>query len=188
MTILAIPKGEQGRIRVFALSMTAKEAKALAANGSTVPETDGGRSYQEDVLGTEGIDHEFVQVFAVKDLEGVGLADFLVEGHGAEPQDIKTDKTKLGALGGWVMVVLSKAFRGIARDLDLDPRLTLIGVYPQEGVDWSPAPVTSASAEPYSADTKRKKPMSDARISGMVAMAVLLFLAAFVTVFILLAG
>lgn len=188
MTTLSIPEGEQGRIRVFALSMTAKEAKALAANGSTVPETDGGRSYQEDALGTDNLDHDFVQVFPIRDLEGVGLADFLVEGHGAEPQDIKADKTKLGALGGWVMVVLSKAFRGTARKLDLDPRLTLIGVYGQEGVDWSPVPVTTAAAEPYSGDPKPKKPMSDARISGMVAMAVLLFLAAFVTVFILLAG
>ncbi|MEM1236518.1 MAG: hypothetical protein AAGI10_06065, partial [Pseudomonadota bacterium] len=123
-----------------------------------------------------------------KDLEGVGLADYLIDGHGADPADVKSDKTKLGALGGWVMVVLSKAFRGQPRELEIDPRLTLIGVYGQEGVDWSPVPVTSAAAEPYSADAKPKKPMSDARISGMVATAVLLFLAAFVTTFILLAG
>jgi len=188
MSALDVPANEAGRIRVFALSMTDKEAKALAANISPVPETDGARSYQEEVLGGEELDHDHVEVFPVKNLEGLGLSDYLVEGHGALKEDVARDKAKLSALVGWAMVVLSRAFRGHARRLSLDPRLTLIGVYRQEGVDWTPAPVESATAEPSASGAKPKKPMSDARISGMVATVVLLFLAVFVTLFIFLAG
>lgn len=39
-----------------------------------------------------------------------------------------------------------------------------------------------------SAEKPPKKPMSDARIGGMVATAVLLFLAVFVVVFVLISG
>ncbi|MEM6729352.1 MAG: hypothetical protein AAF618_12700 [Pseudomonadota bacterium] len=187
MSGLTVPEGEAGRIRVFALSMTEKEAKALAANRSPAPETDGPRSYQEEVLGARGLDHDHIAVFPLKNLEGVGLPDYLLEGHGAVPGDVARDKAKLGALGGWVMVVLSKAFRGKSRQLALDPRLTLIGTYAQEGVDWTPVKIETETAKPEK-DGKARKPMSDARISGMVAMGVLLFLAVFVILFVVLAG
>lgn len=121
----------------------------------------------------------------MKNLEGLGLSEYLIEGQGAVEAEVQADKAKLGALGGWVMVVMSKAFPGPGR-INPDPRLTLIGVYRQEGVDYTPVPVTAEAAEPYTA--KQRKPMSDARISGMVATAVLLFLAAFVVIFVLLAG
>ncbi|MEM1373548.1 MAG: hypothetical protein AAGF78_04090 [Pseudomonadota bacterium] len=175
MSALDIPPGEAGLIRVFALSMTAGEAKALAGDSAA----------KLAALGLAEGDTDYIEVFPMKNLEGLGLAGYLVEGHGAMEADVLRDKAKLGALGGWVMIVMSKAFAGPGR-IDPDPRLTLIGAYQQEGVDFTPAPVTSEAAEPYTG--KQRKPMSDARISGMVATAVLLFLAAFVVVFVLLAG
>lgn len=185
MSALTVPAGEAGRIRVFALSMTEREAKALAANTPLEP---GGRSHLEEVLGASGLDTGAIEVFPIKNLEGVGLVDYLIDGQGAVPEDVAPDKQKLAALGGWVMVVLSNAFDGKAQALDLDPRLTLIGIYAQEGVDWTPVSIETSTARPDIAPAKGKKPMSDARVSGMVAMAVLIFLALFVTVFILLAG
>ncbi|MEM9350844.1 MAG: hypothetical protein AAGA47_11320 [Pseudomonadota bacterium] len=185
MKPLSIQEGEAGRIRVFALSMTDREAKALASGGASAPKTDGGRSMQEEALGADSLDHDYIEVFPLKNLEGVGLMGYLLEGHDAVEVDVNQDKQKLSALGGWVMVVLSKAFDGKARELSVDPRLTLIGSYRQEGIDWTPVKVTTEAAEPGKGP---KKPMSDARISGMVAMAVLLFLAVFVVLFVVLAG
>lgn len=167
---LTIAPGEAGLIRVFALSMTAREAKELdklAALGLT-----------------EG-DVDYIEVFPTKNLEGLGLAEYLVEGLGALEGEVKADKGKLGALGGWVMVVQSKAFSGPG-PLSPQPALTLIGVYGQEGVDFTPVTVTSEAAELYSAP--QKKTMSEARISGMVATVVLLFLALFVVMFVLIGG
>ncbi|MEO0487069.1 MAG: hypothetical protein AAF092_14285 [Pseudomonadota bacterium] len=184
MSALTVQAGEAGRIRVFALSMTEAEAKALAAN----PSPEGGPSYQEEMLGATKLDHAYVEVVSLKSLEGVGLVDYLIEGHGAEPADVAQDKAKLGALGGSVMVVMSPAFQRQAMQLSPDPRLTLIGIYAQEGVDWAPAPVSASSAAPYSAEARPKKPMSDARISGMVATAVLAFLALFVVIFVWIGG
>ena len=186
MKTLQIPEGEAGRIRVFALSMTDSEAKALAANTSGVPETDGARSYQEDVIGASDLDHDFIEVFPLKNLEGLGLSGYLLEGHDVVAAEVEQDKAKLTALGGWVMIVMSKAFGGTARSLSLDPRLTLIGTYSQEGIDWTPVPIETAAAKPKPG--KAKKPMSDARISGMIATGVLVFLAVFVVIFVLLAG
>ncbi|MEM6477968.1 MAG: hypothetical protein AAF647_02855 [Pseudomonadota bacterium] len=188
MSGLKIAPGEAGRIRLFALSMSESEAKALATNISSVPEIDGARSYQEEALGADGLDHAHIEVFPIKNLEGLGLADYLLEGHAALEIDVKRDLQKLSALGGWVMIVLSKAFRGEERELALDPRLTFIGSYRQDGVDWAPVDISAKAAAPSEASGKARKPMSDARISGMVATAVLLFLAAFVVVFVMLAG
>ncbi|MEO1795751.1 MAG: hypothetical protein AAFR53_01885 [Pseudomonadota bacterium] len=178
MSSLDVPAGEEGRIRVFALSMTDSEAKALSQDAGA----------KAVALGVPDIEADYVEVFPVKNLEGLGLAGYLVEGHAAVEEDVNRDKSKLGALGGWVMVVMSKAFRRQVLELDPDPRLTLIGYYRQEGIDWTPVPVTSSTAEPDMDGDGARKPMSDARISGMVATAVLLFLAVFVTIFILLAG
>ncbi|MEM6277389.1 MAG: hypothetical protein AAF714_10615 [Pseudomonadota bacterium] len=175
MSALDIEPGEAGLMRVFALSMTAGEAKALAGDGAA----------KLAVLGLAEGDADYIEVFPLKNLEGLGLAGYLVEGHGAVEPDVARDQAKLGALGGWVMIVMSKAFTGPGR-IDADARLTLIGAYRQEGIDYSPVKVTSDAAEPYTG--KQRKPMSDARISGMVATAVLLFLAVFVVIFVLLAG
>ncbi|MEM1099973.1 MAG: hypothetical protein AAGH73_00390 [Pseudomonadota bacterium] len=174
---LSIPAGERGRIRVYALSMTDKEGRALAAEPAA----------RAAILGAESLDPEYVDVFPVKNLEGLGLVGYLVEGHGAVAAEVERDKQKLSALSGHVLVAMSKAFGKGGMELEPDPRLTLIGVYGQEGVDYTPVSVTSEAADP-SAEAPAKKPMSDARISGMVATAVLLFLAAFVMIFILLAG
>ncbi|MEL6915307.1 MAG: hypothetical protein AAFP13_12485 [Pseudomonadota bacterium] len=174
---LSIPAGERGRIRVYALSMTDREGKALAADPAA----------KAAALGAADLEADYIDVFPVKNLEGLGLAGYLTEGHGAVAAEVERDKQKLGALSGHVLVVMSKAFGAGGRELALDPRLTLIGVYGQEGVDYAPVAVTSEAAKPTTG-TPAKKPMSDARISGMIATAVLLFLAAFVTIFILLAG
>ncbi|MEL6689341.1 MAG: hypothetical protein AAFP28_03390 [Pseudomonadota bacterium] len=179
---LEIAPGEAGLIRVFALSMTEAEAKELLTDY-----VEGDAPLPIDTaLGTRQVDTDFVEVFPVADLEGVGLAGYLTEGNDAAEDEIAQDRAKLDALEGYVLIVFSAAFDRVAQTLAPQPELTLIGTYRQEGVDYTPVAVTSEAAELYTAP--QKKPMSEARISGMVATAVLLFLAIFVVIFVLIGG
>ncbi|MEL6702293.1 MAG: hypothetical protein AAFO58_11545, partial [Pseudomonadota bacterium] len=157
MSVIDIPAGEQGRIRVFALSMTPIEAQALRDDDDTAG---GAQSLRQDVLGAQTLDPDRTEVFAVADLDGVGLPDYLITGHGAQAAEIEADRVKLAALDGWVMIALSPAFGGAAQTLTPDPRLTLIGTYGQPGTDWrATETVTSEAAKPYSAppETAKKK-------------------------------
>lgn len=177
-----IPARETGRIRVFALSMTDDEAKALENDPAS----------RAQALGAD-IDPDYVDVFPLSNLEGVGLAGFLIEGNAIPPTQIAPDRDKLDkldGLGGWVLIVYSRAFRDAATVLKPGPALTLIGTYDETGTDWSASEkVTAEAAKPFTAppETVRKKP-SDAAISGRVATVALLVMFALTGLVIWIAG
>ncbi|MEM8654825.1 MAG: hypothetical protein AAGF36_08770 [Pseudomonadota bacterium] len=164
---LEVPPNERGMIRVFALSMTEEQAQALKDNSSAI----------DAALGTQ-VNAEQVEVFPVSDLEGVGLAGYLAEGNAVPPEQLAPDRAKLDKLGGWVLIVYSRAFGDRAATLRPTAALTLIGVYGERRTDWSAAEtVETDSAKPYSAppETVKKTP-SDAAMSGRIAMIALLVL------------
>lgn len=165
--LIDVPSNERGMIRVFALSMTDKEARALKDD----PEAIG------TALGAS-VDAQHVEVFPVSDLEGIGLVGYLVEGNAVPPEQLSSDRAKLEKLGGWVMIVFSLAFGDRATALQPAPTLTLIGTYGETRTDWRATKTVEAdSAKPYSAppETVKKKP-SDAAMSGRIAMIALLVL------------
>ncbi|GGX53400.1 hypothetical protein GCM10007385_21820 [Tateyamaria omphalii] len=164
---MRVPPNERGVIRVFALSMTDKEAQALKDDPEAI----------DAALGAS-VDAEQVEVFRVSDLEGIGLVGYLVEGNAVPPEQLSPDKAKLAKLGGWVMIVFSLAFGDRETALNPATTLTLIGTYGEIRTDWRAAETVEAdSAKPYSAppETVKKKP-SDAAMSGRIAMIALLVL------------
>lgn len=176
---ITITASETGMIRVFALSMTDAEAKALRDSPGAA----------STALGCE-IDGDHVEVFALSDLQGLGIVGYLTEGNGVKPDTIAPDRGKLERLGGWVMIVLSRAFQGHAATLSPSPALTLIGTYATPSVDWrATETVTSEAAKPYTAppQTVKKRP-SDAAMSGRIATFVLIFLGLFTWAMIWIAG
>lgn len=161
-----IAASEIGVIRVFALSMTDIEAKALKEDADAIHAT----------LGAE-VDIEQVELFPVSDLEGVGLVGYLMDGNAVPPEQLAPDRAKLDRVGGWVMIVFSRAFGGHALTLAPVSALTLIGTYGEARTDWrATETVTSEAAKPYSAPAKTKKKPSDAAMSGRVATIVLVLL------------
>ena len=179
MTPITIPAHEVGVIRVFALSMTDDEARALKDDPDAI----------NTALGAD-VDAEQVEIFPISDLEGVGLAGYLIEGNAVPSEQIAPDRAKIDRLGGWVLIVFSRAFGGSAITLTPDPALTLIGTYGEVPTDWSATEtVTSEAAKPYSApqDTIKKK-LSDAAMSGRVATVVLILLGLFTWAMIWIAG
>ena len=156
-------------IRVFALSLPDEEARALKNDPNA----------QAALLGVVTLDRKHVEVFPVDDLGDMKLADYLVEGSGAQADTLGQDRAKLGALDGWVMLVYSGAFKGAAQELATASGLTLIGTYPQVGTDWTgDVDLSTPSALPQ--DNKNveipvKKRPSDAAMSGRIAMLALAF-------------
>ncbi|WP_415401916.1 hypothetical protein [Tateyamaria sp. SN3-11] len=174
-----IAASEVGVIRVFALSMTDTEAKALKDDPAALNMS----------LGAD-VDAEQVELFPITDLEGVGLVGYLAEGNAVPMDQLTPDRAKLDRVGGWVMILFSRAFGGQAATLTPSPALTLIGTYGETRTDWSATQtITSEAAKPYTAPTEtvKKKP-SDAAISGRIAMFVLIGLAIFTWLFIWIAG
>lgn len=142
MKPIEIPQNEHGVVRVFTLSMTGAEARALRDNG-------GPTSPQEKALGAALADAGGVEIFAVSDLGALGLAGYLREGIDADEAQISRDRAKLAAVDGWVMVVYSAAFGGAAATLRPIPALTLLGTYTMMRPNRDAIPLESAAAQPY---------------------------------------
>ncbi|WP_299624953.1 hypothetical protein [uncultured Tateyamaria sp.] len=164
---LDIPANERGVIRLFALSMTDAEAKTLKDNPTAISAALGG-----------DLDTEFVEVFPLSDLEGVGILSYLSEGNAVPEDQLTPDRAKLEKLGGWVLIVFSQAFGDAATTLAPQPALTLIGTYGETRIDYrATETVTSEAAKPFTAppETVKKKP-SDAAMSGRIATIALIVL------------
>lgn len=142
MKPLSITKTDPPALRVFAISRptlelfgtlkdTSKQELATALLGHPLPK-DG------------------FELFPVKDLEGVGLPGYLIEGQGIPDAQITPDRSRLNALEGYVLILLPGTFRGQDVTLPGSPELTLIGTYEEPRADMSAAPIDSAAAEPYS--------------------------------------
>jgi hypothetical protein len=174
---IPIPPKERHTLRVFALDMTAAEvaalrdADAVLEPGQVLPylRTDAAAR----LLGV-AVDATQVEVFHTDDVEAIGLAAYLIEGNAVSQAQIAADADRLDAYRGYVMTIRSQAFGGQAATLRPDPKARLMGTYSEEvpPVRFDPLPTSSASGVLGGG----RAPMSDARIGGMVATFVLLFL------------
>ena len=141
MTQIDIKKGEFGLIRLFALSMDKADATMLSGNGIGIA----------DALGTGMVDAGGVSVVPIDVLDGMGLYGYLQEGEGVPKDQLMSDRAKIDALDGFVMVVRSSAFKGLAQTLDLTPQVTLIATYREPSrLSGTPTDLSSDSAAAYS--------------------------------------
>lgn len=161
---------EAGKVRVYALSLSDAEARAMRDDETA----------QSAALGVERIDAAYTEVFRVADLDQLGLAGYLRDGNGVNPEQIETDRSKLAALDGWVMIVYSRAFAGQSLQLAPIPALTHIGTYTEGGPDTPVQAMEAEAAQPYTG-IPRVAPSEPAKGGGgktmvIVAVAVLILL------------
>jgi hypothetical protein len=128
-------------------------------------------------------DHDFVEVLDLEALRAYGFSNYLSDGNALEIGD---DAERLDALTGHVLLVFSQGLEnGQTAFAPLAP-LTFIARYSQ--------PVHIPTLEPLESDgatgqlPQGKAPKSDARIGGMIATYVLIFLFVFVGLFVWMAG
>jgi len=139
MSPTTVAPQEAGKVRVFALSLSDAEAEAMRDDSTA----------QATALGVDQLDGTYTEVFRVADLDTMGLAGYLRDGNGVYPEQIETDRAKLGALDGWVLVVYSRAFGGEARQLTPIPALTHIGTYDEGGPETPVQAMEAEAAQPY---------------------------------------
>jgi hypothetical protein len=177
---IPIPPNERHTLRVFALDMTLAEVAALRdmdavlTPGHVVPPLRADAA--ERLLGVQ-VDVAQVDVFHSDDVEAIGLAAYLIEGNAVAEAQIAADADMLDAYRGYVMALRAQAFGGQAATLTPAPQLRLLGTYTEETppIHFEPLPAQAAKGVLAGG----RAPMSDARIGGMVATFVLLFLALF---------
>lgn len=182
-----ISGGERGVVRLFAVDLPASEIEAFGRPNHEA-DTDDPPWELRQALGAEYLDADFVELFPLADLKGVGLTGYMTEGLGIAEADVEPDRARLEALSGHVLVVLSAAFGGVAQVIAPRTPLRWIGTYVEEHapVQFRPLPTEAAKGN-VNTTTTTKSP-SDAAISGRVATVVLVFLGLLVWLMVWIAG
>ena len=172
MTTMIVPTAERGHARIFAVDLPTAEAETLS------------REDLAALLGIETLAEDQHEFFPVGNLEGIGLTGYLTEGMGMDPAEIRADAARLNAIRGHVLILPSAAVRG----LTLTPHAPLrwVGTY-REPVTVAPMDRLHADAAERSESAPRKKPQSEARVMGQVALAALAVIALLVVVMIVIA-
>lgn len=198
MTALTLTEGDTRRLWLFTLNMAADELAALRATDLPDP--------VPALLGVDFVDTDFVEIFDLADLTGLGLSEYLITGNAIPESQIAPDRARLDALRGPVLILFAAAFAKRPVTLHPDPRLTLIGSYAEDirPVEFEPLPDAAAKGSlgapshntvtPGHAASQTgtvqdvpvptAKKYSNARMSGMVATAALLVMFALVSLMI----
>lgn len=134
-------------------------------------------------------DPAHLEVFDAETLKPIGLTAYLAEGQGIAVDDLNAEATRLDALTGTLVVLSARAFEGDSGTVSVGAGLSLVARFREaQATPTAPLPIETESAVGTLSGAPTKAPKSDARIGGMVAMAVLVFLALFVFFFVWSAG
>ncbi|WP_306152476.1 hypothetical protein [Roseovarius sp. MMSF_3281] len=167
---------EHGIVRLFAIDTDA-EPPIMSVEPEWETNAENPPWPLRDALGVEYLDSDFIELFDVANLEGLGLPQYMIDGLGVAEADVEEDRARLEAIRGKILVVVSSAFGGFAGTLTPKSPLRWIGTYTEETAPVSFKPLPSESAK---GTTGGKAPPSDAAMSGRVASIALLVLFALV--------
>ena len=166
---------ERGVIRIFMANLTTEQAASFTES----PDEDTPAPINR-ALGVTYLDSDFVELFPLSNLDGMGLAGYLTEGLGVAEADVKPNASRLNAMSGQVLIVLSQAFGGFETTITPTAPLKWIGTYTEEGASVKFEPLPSEAAKGTLSQTAPKARKSDARVGGMIAMYALIAMFALV--------
>lgn len=160
---------ETSVIRIFAMDMPAEQARF-----QTDPLA------MKQILGVDEIDPDYVEIFPLSDLDQLGLAGYLIEGCGVPEDAVATERERLNAVTGYVMLVHSRAFGG--RGVTLTPTLPLIATFNEPATDWSGEKIESQSAKIYTSTrpAPRQTRAQTRRIGAIVFIVFMLIIVAII--------
>ncbi|MEP1793016.1 hypothetical protein [Parasphingorhabdus sp.] len=172
MPAINISQHEIGVVRVFAISRPmADMARAL-------------RQADKSTIASGLLRHEVtaddVELFALSDLTGLGLRQYLMDGYAVPSQAVQADHARLDALDGYVMLLLSRVSAEGPVALSPSPELTLIGTYREPRADHIAVPIAAQAAKPYSGVGTETQPTRRLRagsaVTGLLALLTLLLI------------
>ena len=174
-TELTIPALDHGQIRVFQMAPPApqdlldKTPAALAR-----------------VLGAGTLNTDFIDIFETASLGEMSLQDYLRSGYDLAADVV--DDAALGRLNGVVILMMSRATGPKATTLTLADGVSHVTTLGEKASISVNEPLKSEASQGVIADPPGKKPVSDAAMSGRIAMIALVVLFALVGVMIWVAG
>lgn len=138
-------------------------------------------------FGADLANPDHLEVFEATKIAPVGLTAYLAEGHGIDPADLAGEAARLDGLTGTLAVLSARAFAGGRGTVTMVAGLALVATFREAAAKTgAPLPIETESAKGNLSGGAPAK--SDARVGGMVAMVVLVFLALFVAFFVLAGG
>jgi hypothetical protein len=171
MPTINISQHENGVVRVFAVSRPmADMARAL-------------RQASKGAIASGLLRHEVtaedIELFALSDLTGLGLRQYLTEGYSIPAEALQADRARLDALDGYVLLLLSRVSNEAHVEFTPSPDLTLIGTYREPRENRAAVPIAAQAAKPYSGvgpdtQTRNRLRMGGAGIGVTVILALLL--------------
>lgn len=175
---------EKGQLHIFAVNRPTEELAGLfkpAEAGSRRLEPSA--TLLSDLTGTDILDVTGAELIPLRDLSGLGLSGYLVDGLDVDAGDLAPHKRRLDALDGYALILASDAFRGHAFTLANTASLTHIASFRQPGTDWSSTvSLASEAAKPHSGvrSSPREKRHRAQRLGGIIVAVFLLVIAAIV--------
>lgn len=143
---IEIASNERGVVRLFAIDLEEREIEAFA--GQVFGAKNGTHDWPlRDALGATYLDHEYVEVVRMKDIASIGLSGYLTEGIGLPAEALAEDKERLDDMTGHVLIVLSRAFDGVAQTLTPKAPLRAVATYQDPGVTPSYDPIHADAAK-----------------------------------------
>lgn len=165
---MQVSSSEHGLVRLFAVDLPPEEMDTFRE-----ARVDGWPLL--DALGATTLDLDHVELFDVADLEELGLSGYMVDGLGIAPKDVDEDAARLCNVTGWVLMLRSAAFDGVAQDLSPRAPLKWIGTYAEEGapVRFTPLPDASAKGAPLGGEATVTAPRRSPYRTVLLALLVL---------------
>ena len=181
-----VTANERGLIRIYGIDLPADEIQLFAGS----PQSGGDDPWPLcAALGAAAdLNEESIEIIDVEALGEIGLVGYLTLGNGATAADFAPYSDLLAGIQGHVAIVFSSAFKGVAQTLSPGPPLRFIAAFREGGAPVTFAALPDDSAKGTLSDAPRKKPVSDAAMSGRVATIALLVMAFLVWLMIKIAG
>lgn len=114
--------GESGHVRLYTIDTetpggAALRAALVADGGTAAPRV-------AAALGVGAVDLQWITLVPVADVRAIGLATYLRAGHDIPEDQLAAQSAVLGRATGYILLVMSPAFRGRAETLTPAPCLT----------------------------------------------------------------
>jgi hypothetical protein len=142
---IEVPASETGVVRLFAVDLPPDEIEDFADS-----EREGWPLIS--ALGLFDLNPSYVEIFPVKQLDEMGLANYLSEAYNIDPADLREDRTVLNNIRGHVALISSQAFRGKAQKLRLHHPLRWLGTWSEPRPELDLARIKTEAAKGTTGD------------------------------------
>ena len=159
MDSFEVKSGETGVVRLFLVDLEPAELRLIQSPRGDMPPTGAALGA---LVGLDWVDPAYAELFDMRDLDGMGLPNFLLQGAGVSDAQVEEARVLLEQVEGVVLILYSGAFRGEAAQLAPAGITQFLREFREEKTDvhFERLPGASASGQvaPPTTEPKTKNP------------------------------